>query len=95
MPEARRYYVSGRVQGVFFRASTQQQAQQLGLKGYARNLPDGRVEVVASGEADALDNLYAWLFEGSSAARVSNVEPAEVDADEASRLAASKGFGTG
>jgi len=95
MPEARRYYVSGRVQGVFFRASTRQQAQQLGLRGYARNLDDGRVEVVASGEPEALDQLYAWLFEGSPAAHVSNVEPASVDHDEASRLAGAAGFGTG
>ena len=71
--------VSGRVQGVFFRASTREQALSLGITGYARNLPDGRVEVMACGERDAVDQLRAWLTRGPSAARVTGVacEPQE------------------
>lgn len=69
MPAAR-FLVSGKVQGVFFRASTRERALDLGLNGRATNLPDGRVEVVAEGPAEALDALEAWLHEGPSAARV-------------------------
>lgn len=69
----RRFLVSGRVQGVFFRASTQQRARQLGLGGTARNLADGRVEVLARGDAQALEELAQWLHEGPTAARVDQV----------------------
>lgn len=72
MPTAR-FIVSGKVQGVFYRASTREQALALGLSGYANNLPDGRVEVLASGSADALDALQRWLGKGPPAARVDNV----------------------
>ncbi len=65
-----RYLVSGRVQGVFFRASTARQANRLGVTGWARNLPDGRVEVLASGEREALERFSAWLRRGPPAARV-------------------------
>lgn len=67
------FHVSGRVQGVFFRASTRQEALKLGLHGYARNLPDGRVEVVAYGSAEAVSELERWLWQGPSAARVEQV----------------------
>ena len=66
--------VSGRVQGVFFRASTRDQALQLGLSGHARNLPDGRVEVLACGDAAALAELRGWLRRGPSYARVDGLE---------------------
>ncbi|HHM04646.1 MAG TPA: acylphosphatase [Gammaproteobacteria bacterium] len=66
--------VSGRVQGVFFRAATQQQARSLGITGYARNLPDGRVEVLACGEAGAVEALCAWLWKGPPQARVVDVQ---------------------
>jgi len=66
----RRCLVAGRVQGVFFRASTRAQAQQLGVSGYARNLPDGRVEVVACGSADRVDALCDWLRRGPPQAQV-------------------------
>ncbi|RMF88343.1 MAG: acylphosphatase [Nitrospirae bacterium] len=69
-------FVSGRVQGVFFRASTQEEGRRLGLAGWARNLPDGRVEVVAQGERPALERLLAWLHQGPPAARVERVEAA-------------------
>ena len=70
---AARFLVSGKVQGVFFRASTRNEALRLGLSGYARNLADGRVEVVASGRPDALHELEQWLWQGPSAARVDEV----------------------
>ena len=66
----RRFVVSGRVQGVWFRASTREQAERLGISGHALNLPDGSVEVVACGETAALDELAAWLRHGPELARV-------------------------
>ena len=76
----RRSFVSGRVQGVFYRATCVRQARSLGLRGFARNLADGRVEVLACGEVAAVDALVAWLWEGSPASKVTAVESAEVDA---------------
>ena len=70
---AARFIVRGKVQGVFFRASTRERALDLGLSGRATNLPDGRVEVVAEGDAAAVDALEAWLHEGPPAARVEAV----------------------
>lgn len=70
---AARFLVSGKVQGVFFRASTRERALDLGLSRRATNLPDGRVEVVAAGDAAALDLLEAWLRLGPPAARVESV----------------------
>ena len=69
MPAAR-FLVRGKVQGVFFRASTRDRALQLGLRGYARNLSDGRVEVLAEGDARALDALERWLHVGPPRAKV-------------------------
>jgi acylphosphatase len=68
-----RFFVTGRVQGVFFRASTREQALRLGLCGYAKNLDDGRVEVVASGSDEALVELEEWLHRGPPAAAVGSV----------------------
>ncbi len=73
----RRWFVAGRVQGVFFRASTQAEAQRLALQGLVRNLPDGRVEVVACGPPEALDALRQWLHDGPPQARVDAVEEAQ------------------
>ncbi len=70
----RRCVVSGRVQGVFFRARTRDKAVSLGLSGYAVSLPDGRVEVLVSGPAANVDCLCEWLREGSPMARVDAVE---------------------
>lgn len=81
MPTAR-FIVSGRVQGVFFRANTREQALALGLAGHAKNLDDGRVEVLASGPGEALDALEQWLWQGPPAAKVEQVfreNPAEQD----------------
>ena len=69
----RRCFVSGRVQGVGFRASTHRQASALGLRVRARNLADGRVEVVARGPEVALDALCDWLRVGPAYARVEEV----------------------
>lgn len=77
---ARRCLVSGRVQGVFYRASTRQRAEALGVTGYARNLADGRVEVLACGPEAAVDALCQWLWVGSPASSVANVEVEEVAA---------------
>lgn len=77
MPAAR-FLVAGRVQGVFFRASTREQAFALGIAGHAINLPDGRVEVLAVGDAAALDALERWLRQGPPAARVDAVERADL-----------------
>ncbi len=67
-------FVSGRVQGVFFRQKTKQQAQSLGVKGWVRNLPDGRVEAVFEGEEDAVKALVEYCHHGPSYSRVENVE---------------------
>lgn len=80
---AARFVVSGKVQGVFFRASAREQALKLGLRGYAKNLPDGRVEVLAAGDDAALDALTAWLREGPSRARVDDLERLPARDDEA------------
>jgi acylphosphatase len=70
---ARRCLVAGRVQGVFYRASTRTRAEELGVTGYARNLPDGRVEVLACGDAAAVEALCQWLWRGSPASSVRDV----------------------
>lgn len=69
--------VSGRVQGVYYRASTVQEASRLGVLGYARNLADGRVEVVAEGTDAQLSQLKAWCQQGPDAAIVKSVEITE------------------
>ena len=69
----KRCYVSGRVQGVFFRAKTLEMAQQLNLSGHARNLADGRVEVLACGEQESVEQLCKWLWQGPPMAQVSEV----------------------
>jgi acylphosphatase len=68
-----RCFVSGHVQGVWYRAATRKQALTLGVTGYARNLPDGRVEVLACGEEKAVIALREWLWQGPPHARVSDV----------------------
>lgn len=77
---ARRCLVSGRVQGVYYRASTRNRALALGVTGYARNLPDGRVEVLACGEPAAVAALCDWLHEGPPAAQVAEVRVETLDA---------------
>lgn len=74
MTHARHFVISGVVQGVSYRASAQQKALALGLTGWVRNLPDGRVEALAEGDADALDAFERWLWEGPSHASVTQVD---------------------
>ena len=78
-----RAVVSGRVQGVWFRASTQERAAGLGVRGYVRNLPNGSVEIVAAGEEDKVDALMQWASEGPPGARVDKVavKPLETNED--------------
>ena len=76
---AARFLVAGKVQGVWFRASTREQALALGLRGFAKNLDDGRVEVLAVGDAGAIDALAEWLRQGPPLARVDRVERTDVD----------------
>lgn len=68
-----RCIVSGRVQGVWYRASTRQEAVRLGITGSAVNLPDGTVEVIACGSEAALSELQSWLWQGPPMARVTSV----------------------
>lgn len=70
--------VSGRVQGVSFRQSTDDQAQRLELDGWVRNLDDGRVEVLFEGEAEAVQELAVWLERGPQLADVVNVTLSEL-----------------
>jgi acylphosphatase len=69
-----RFLVAGRVQGVWFRAATREQALALRLQGFARNLADGSVEVVACGDDAAIDALGQWLRQGPPLAKVATVE---------------------
>jgi len=71
--------VHGKVQGVFYRASAKRRADELGLTGYAKNLSDGTVEVLICGPAQAMGHMKAWLWEGPSAAHVSDVKCELVD----------------
>jgi acylphosphatase len=75
----RHFTVTGRVQGVFFRDSTRRKAEALGLTGYAKNRPDGSVEVLACGPADSLDRLGEWLQEGPGMAAVDSVQASPLD----------------
>jgi acylphosphatase len=84
--------VGGRVQGVFYRATAARRARELGIRGYARNLPDGRVEVLACGEKDTVSTFVKWLWIGSSACKVTSVEVSETATDAAH---VPEGFHTG
>ena len=78
----RRFLVFGRVQGVYFRHSTRLEAKRLVVRGIARNLPDGSVEVLALGAASAVEELRIWLQRGPAQARVDAVRetnPGEID----------------
>jgi acylphosphatase len=83
MSMATRFLIEGRVQGVGFRVSARREALQLGLAGIARNLADGRVEVVAQGDAAAIEALALWLERGPTHARVDSLQRSEVPASAA------------
>ena len=77
---AHRVVVHGEVQGVFFRASTRDHAQQLGVTGWVRNNPDGTVETHLEGDTDAVADLEAWIRDGGPRrASVTDLDVAEVD----------------
>lgn len=90
---AARFFVSGRVQGVAFRVHTRAQALALGLHGHARNLDDGRVEVLAIGDEDAIERLADWLQHGPPLARVDDVVRDAPDVPDMSM--SSQGFSVG
>jgi acylphosphatase len=81
--EARRYLVAGRVQGVGFRWFVASTGRRLDIKGFARNLPDGSVEVVAAGSPSALDRLERELHVGPPSSRVTEVRRGEATVEEA------------
>jgi acylphosphatase len=84
MPGARRYLISGRVQGVGFRNFAQRAARQTGVSGWARNLDDGRVEVHANGARHALDNFESLLRSGPRFADVRGFESLEAAVENSS-----------
>jgi acylphosphatase len=79
MKVRRRVFVSGRVQGVFYRDSCRRVAGENGVAGWASNRPDGRVEMVLEGEEDAVDRVLAWAREGTDWAQVIDVEVTDED----------------
>lgn len=79
---ATRFFVSGQVQGVFYRSSARAEAERLGLVGWVLNLADGRVEVLAVGSASELAELAMWLEHGPPGARVDAIESELADADD-------------
>ncbi|OGQ97512.1 MAG: acylphosphatase [Deltaproteobacteria bacterium RIFOXYD12_FULL_57_12] len=79
--------VEGRVQGVYFRAYTQEEAIRLGLSGWVRNRPDGSVEAVAEGDAEAVARLLDWFWQGSPLSLVSRVR-----VNEEAPIGETKGF---
>ena len=77
-----RLLISGRVQGVYFRLFAQKKAKQLGIKGYAKNLADGRVEIIAEADNTSIEQLIKWSYKGPITARVDVVEISEWPIDE-------------
>jgi len=75
----RRFRVTGRVQGVFFRETTRRQARLLDLTGHAVNCADGSVEVLACGRPEGVEQLAAWLWQGPAMAAVDQVVVLETD----------------
>jgi acylphosphatase len=73
-----RLLISGRVQGVWFRESMRQEALKLGVTGWVRNLPDGRVEAVICGKADILESLLKWAEDGPPDARVTGIASEQI-----------------
>jgi acylphosphatase len=71
--------ISGRVQGVFFRAETQQEALRLGVCGWVRNRPEGTVEAVFEGDSQLVEKAIEWCWQGSPMARVDDVKVQEQD----------------
>ncbi len=81
-PVIRRFLITGKVQGVYFRHSARIEARRLAIRGIARNLPDGSVQVVAQGRTAAVEELRAWLRRGPAQARVDEVRETSPDQAE-------------
>lgn len=95
MDVMRRVRVTGRVQGVFYRASCQSEAEARGLSGWVRNLDDGSVEALLVGDADAVESMIEWCRSGPELARVDRVEAlpvSEGDIAEPERVRSGAGF---
>lgn len=92
MPVARHVHVRGHVQGVFFRAWTKEQAEQLGIHGWVRNCPDGSVEAHLEGEEDEVRQLIERLGEGPPSAEVSKVDVEEVEPEDFHLFAVARSF---
>jgi acylphosphatase len=92
MPVARHVRVRGHVQGVFFRAWTKEQAEQLGIHGWVRNRPDGSVEAHLEGEEDLVKQLIERLAEGPPSAEVSKIDIVEVEPEDFRRFAVARSF---
>jgi acylphosphatase len=71
------------VQGVYFRVFAQKKARQLGIHGYVRNLPDGRVEIIAEADHLSIEQLITWCHKGPITARVDQVDMSDLEPDEA------------
>ena len=82
MTEARRIIVSGKVQGVFYRASTKEFCERHGITGWVKNLPGGEVEIFAQGTNDKLSSLSGWCAQGPQLARVEDVKVESVEIGE-------------
>ncbi len=78
--------VHGRVQGVFYRQTAMEKAQQLGITGFARNEPDGTVYIEAEGEENTLSRFLEWCWIGSPSARIDNVETEEAEPQQYKRF---------
>lgn len=74
--------VSGRVQGVYFRVFTQNKAKHFAIKGSVRNLPDGRVEIIAEAEHPVIEKFIKWCHKGPITARVDHLDIYELEMDE-------------
>jgi len=79
MTIGRHYFISGRVQGVFYRDSTQKKAAELGITGWCRNTSDGRVECVAYGTEEQIKKLENWFWDGPPAADVNDIQSENID----------------
>ena len=73
--------ISGKVQGVFYRASCQEAAMRLGLKGWVKNLPTSQVEVLVQGEKEKIEKLIAWCKKGPSGAKVTDINVGWLDSE--------------
>ncbi len=82
MTVAAHLLITGRVQGVWYRASTAQEAQTLGLAGWVRNMPDGSVEALAQGTKEQVEALIQWCWQGPELARVGAIDVEWIEADE-------------